>query len=241
MKQLIIGKKAILNAIANKTLICATISNKDYSFYQKVKFFLPNVKIINDKKYYDKKTNNYPNHQFAIGFVSNKTISNDFDEIIKKIAKKNKGIVVILDRIYDPRNFGAIIRTCECFDVDAIIYKKDRQCPITPIVNKTSAGAIGNIDLIKVTNLNTIIDKLKKKDFWIYCSCFDKDALKCHQTKFDKKIALIIGNEENGVSQLLKKNSDFKIWIETNGKTQSLNVANATAILLYAIKTNQNN
>ncbi len=59
--------------------------------------------------------------------------------------------------------------------------------------------------------------------------------------KFDKKIALIIGNEEKGVSQLLKKNSDFKIWIETTGKTQSLNVANATAILLYAIKTRKSN
>lgn len=241
MKQLIIGKKAILDAIASKTLINATISNKDHSFLQKVKFFLPNVKIVNDKKYYDKITNNYPNHQFAIGYINNKNITNIFNETIEKITKKNSGIVVILDRIYDPRNFGAIIRTCECFGVDCIIYKKDQQCPITPTVNKASAGAIGNINLIKAINLNVIIDKLKKNGFWIYCSCLDKNALKCHQVKFDKKIALIIGNEEEGVSQLLKKNSDFMIWIETTGKTQSLNVANATAILLYAIKIHKNN
>lgn len=241
MKQLIIGKKAILNAIANKTLIQATISNKDSSFFQKVKFFLPTVKIVNDKKYYDKMTNNCPNHQLAIGYINDENVTNNFAEAIKKIAKKNSGIIVILDRIYDPRNFGAIIRTCECFGVDGIIYKKDQQCPITPTVNKTSTGAIGNINLIKVTNLNVIVDKLKKEGFWIYCSCLDKNALKCHHMKFDKKVALIIGNEEKGVSQLLKKNSDFKIWIETIGKTQSLNVANATAILLYAIKTSKNN
>ena len=241
MKQLIIGKKAILNAIVNKTLVHATISNKDSLFFQKVKFFVPNVKINNDKKYYDKITNNHPNHQFAIGYVNDENITNNFDKTIEKITKKNDGVIVILDRIYDPRNFGAIIRTCECFGVDGIIYKKHQQCPITSTVNKTSAGAVGNINLIKVINLNVIITKLKEKGFWIYCSCLEKSALKCHRIKFDKKIALIIGNEENGVSQLLKKNSDFKIWIETTGKTQSLNVANATAILLYAIKTSKNN
>ena len=118
MRQLIIGKKAILNAIANKTLIHAVISNKDPLFLQKVKFFLPTVKIVNDKKYYDKITNNCLNHQFAIGYVNNENITNNFDEVIEKIAKKNSGIIVILDRIYDPRNFGAIIRACECFGVD---------------------------------------------------------------------------------------------------------------------------
>ena len=241
MRQLIIGKKAILNAIINKTLIHATISNKDPIFLQKVKSFLPNFKIVNDKKYYDKITNNCPNHQFAIGYINDENITNNFAATIEKITRKNSGIIVILDRIYDPRNFGAIIRTCECFGVDGVIYKKNQQCPITTIVNKTSAGAIGNINLIKVTNLNVIVDKLKKEGFWIYCSCLDKNALKCHHMKFDKKIALIIGNEEKGVSQLLKKNSDFKIWIETTGKTQSLNVANAAAILLYAIKTRKSN
>lgn len=211
MKQLIIGKKAILNAIVNKTLIQATISDKDNFFLQKIKLFLPNVKIVNDKKYYDKITNNHPHHQFAIGYINNPSVTNNLDETLNKITKKNRGIIVILDRIYDPRNFGAIIRTCECFGVDAIIYKKDQQCPITPIVNKTSSGAIGNVNLIKVVNLNVVIDKLKKNDFWIYCSCLDKNACKCHQVKFDKKIAIIIGNEEKGVSRLLEKNSDFKI------------------------------
>lgn len=88
MKQLIIGKKAILNAIANKTLIQATISNKDSSFFQKVKFFLPTVKIVNDKKYYDKMTNNCPNHQLAIGYINDENVTNNFAEAIKKIAKK---------------------------------------------------------------------------------------------------------------------------------------------------------
>ena len=233
--QLIIGKKAILDAIANKSLKEATISNKDKMFFNKVKAYLPTVKINNDKGFYDKIAFGQ-NHQFAIGYVQGETTLT-LDSLLNKVKDQSSSLILILDSIEDPMNFGAIIRSAESFAVDALIYKKDGQCQITPAVIKTSAGAISNINMIKVTNLNDSIEKLKNNGYWVYASCLDSTAHKLNEIKFSGKVVIIVGNENKGISPLVLKNSDFKIYIESTGKTQSLNVSAATAILLYTIKT----
>lgn len=233
--QLIIGKKAILDAIANKSLVKATVSNKDKVFYNKVKSFLPSVQINNDKTFYDKLAQ-CQNHQFAIGYVEG-TITLSLESFLTKVKNKTSSLVLMLDSIEDPMNFGAIIRSAESFGVDALIYKKDGQCQITPAVIKTSQGAISNINMIKVTNLSDSIAKLKDAGYWIYASCLDQQAHKLDEIKFSGKVVIIVGNENKGISQLVLKNADFKVYIEAPGKTQSLNVSAATAVLLHTISS----
>lgn len=231
--QLVIGKKAILDAIANKNLKDATISNKDKVFYNKVKAYLPNVKINNDKSFYDKIASGQ-NHQFAIGYVEGE-ITLSLNEFLS--LDKPTSLVLMVDSIEDPMNFGAIIRSAESVGVDALIYKKDGQCQITPAVIKTSQGAINNLNMIKVTNLSDTIKKFKEAGYWVYASCLDKTAHKLNDIKFNGKVVIIVGNENKGISPLVLKNADFKVYIESAGKTQSLNVSAATAILLYTIQS----
>jgi len=233
--QLIIGKKAILDAITNKSLKEATISNKDKVFYNKVKAYLPSVKINNDKAFYEKIAAGQ-NHQFAIGYVEGEVAVN-LNSFLSAVLNKPSSLVLMLDSIEDPMNFGAIIRSAESVGVDAIIYKKDGQCQITPAVIKTSAGAISNVNMIKVTNLSDTIAKLKEAGYWVYASCLDSTAHKLQDVKFGGKVCVIVGNENKGISPLVIKNADFKVYIEATGKTQSLNVSAATAILLYTIKS----
>lgn len=231
--QLIIGKKAILDAIKNKNLKDATISNKDKAFFKKVQSYLPNVKINNDKSFYDKLAQGQ-NHQFAIGYAEGEnTLS--LNEFLSQ--DKPTSLVLILDSIEDPMNFGAIIRSAESLGVDALIYKKDGQCQVTPAVIKTSQGAISNLNMIKVTNLTDTINKFKQAGYWIYASCLDEQAHKLNDIKFSGKVVIIVGNENKGISPLVLKNSDFKVYIEMFGKSQSLNVSAATAILLSTIQT----
>lgn len=232
--QLVIGKKAILDAVNNKTLKKATISNKDKTFFNKVKSFLPSTEINNDKSFYDKLTSGQ-NHQFAIGYV-NGEVNLSIDSFLRNI-KSQSSLVLMLDSIEDPMNFGAIIRSAESFGVDALIYKKDGQCQITPSVIKASQGAINNINMIKVTNLSDTIDKLKKSGYWVYASCLDQQAHDLNEIKFNGNVVIIVGNENKGISPLILKNADFKVYIKMSGKTQSLNVSAATAILLHTISS----
>ena len=233
--QLIIGKKAILDAIANKSLKDATISNKDKVFYNKVKAYLPNVKINNDKSFYEKFASGQ-NHQFAIGYVEGE-VSLSLDSFLNKTKNQTTSLVLMLDSIEDPMNFGAIIRSAESQGVDALIYKKDGQCQITPAVIKTSQGAISNLNMIKVTNLSDSIAKLKDAGYWVYASCLDSQAHKLNDVKFNGRVVIIVGNENKGISPLVLKNADFKVFIEMAGKTQSMNVSAATSILLYTIQS----
>lgn len=233
--QLIIGKKAILDAISNKSLKSATISNKDKIFYNKVKAYLPSVTINNDRSFYESVAK-AQNHQFAIGYVEGE-IGLTLDGLLTKVKDQSTSLVLMLDSIEDPMNFGAIIRSAESFGVDALIYKKDGQCQITPAVIKTSQGAISNLNMIKVTNLSDTIAKLKNAGYWVYASCLDPQAHKLDEIKFSGKVVIIVGNENKGISPLVIKNADFKVYIEAPGKTQSLNVSAATAVLLHTISS----
>lgn len=233
--QIIIGKKAILDAIENRTLLKATISNKDKTFFNKVKSSIKDVTVCNDKSFYDKLTQ-HTNHQFAVGYVEN-IQSENINDLFDTVSNKNSSLVLMLDGIEDPQNFGAIIRSAESFGVDGIIYKKDGQCQVTPAVIKASAGAISNVKLFKVTNLTDTLNKFKDHGYWVYASCLDKEAHKLNDIKFSGKVLIVVGNENKGISNLVLKNADFKVYIESSGKTQSLNASAATAILLYKIKS----
>jgi 23S rRNA (guanosine2251-2'-O)-methyltransferase len=104
------------------------------------------------------------NHQFVVSYTI-KQKNNDLQSFLSKVNLDKKIIFVIVDSIMDPHNFGAILRTCEAFNVDGVIYKKDNQVQITDVVSKTSQGAADRLNLFRVTNLSNAIQILKENKF----------------------------------------------------------------------------
>lgn len=154
----------------------------------------------------------------------------DFNDI-RNDSKAN--FIVILDRIEDPRNFGAIIRTCECAGVDYIIVPNKGNCDITPVVLKTSSGATANSKIVKVANLTSTISKLKEMGFWIVGA--EAGGTTYTEIDYSGKIALIIGSEGFGIKKIIKDNCDFIASIPLKGKVNSLNASVAAGILIYEV------
>ena len=187
-----------------------------------------------NNKIMDNKVNGL--HQGIIIEVSDiKTYNLD---IIKNFTSKNP-IIVMLDHLEDPHNFGAIIRTSYALGIDAIIIPNDRSVDITPIVVKTSAGAVYNIPIIKVPNLTNTIEKLKKEGYWIVGTDMQGDNY-C-ELKYDMPTCLIIGNEGKGMSKIVKNNCDYLVSIPMEGQIDSLNASVSCGIILSEIKRQRRN
>ena len=154
------------------------------------------------------------------------------DEVISNIDKEYP-LLVMLDHLEDPHNFGAIIRTCEALGVDGIIIPNDRSVSINSTVVKTSAGAISHMKIIRVANLTASINKLKGNGYWIIGTDMEGEDY----TKIDYKtpICLVIGNEGRGISKIVNDNCDYIATIPMVGKVNSLNASVSCAIILSRI------
>ncbi len=153
---------------------------------------------------------------------------------LNDIINSSDSLVLILDHILDPHNFGAIIRTCEAFGVDAIIVPQDRCVLVNSTVMKTSVGTAEKMKIVKVTNLNNAIKMLKKEGFWIYGT--DMIGTDYRTLDYKGKVCIICGNEGFGMSKLVKENCDFIASINMKGEVNSLNASVATAIIIaYAV------
>lgn len=153
---------------------------------------------------------------------------------LKYVLNNDSSFVVLLDHLEDPHNLGAIIRTCEAAGVDAIIMPKDRQVQINSTVMKTSVGTLDNMDIVSVSNLVNAIDTLKQNGFWVVGTALE-DSVDYREIDYSGKIALVIGNEGSGMSQLVKKNCDFIAKIPMYGTTNSLNASVAAGIMIYEV------
>ena len=142
--------------------------------------------------------------------------------------------IVILDHLEDPHNFGAIIRTCEAAGTDYIVIPKDRSVSINSTVMKTSVGALDNVKIVMVTNLNTCINELKKKGIWIVGTDMENSSY-YDEIDYKTPTALVIGSEGFGMSNLVKKNCDFIAKIPMKGKINSLNASVAAGIMIYEV------
>ena len=171
-----------------------------------------NIKIFYTGKKID-------NSQGVAVYISNYDYYKDFDEAYEELAEKDKSLVLILDEIQDPRNFGAIIRSAEVFKVDLIIIPERNSVRINETVVKTSTGAIEYVNISKVTNLSDTINKLKKLDYWVY----------------PDKVVLVLGNEGSGIRKKVREHCDKLIKIPMYGQINSLNVSVASGILLSRI------
>lgn len=145
----------------------------------------------------------------------------------------DENFLVCLDHLEDPHNLGAIIRTCECAGIKGIIIPKDRSIRVNETVMKISAGAINNVKIVEVSNLSETLRKLQKNMFFVYTA--DMDGLDYRSVDYADKKVLVIGAEGNGVSPIIRKNSDEIISIPMYGKINSLNASVSAAILIYGM------
>ena len=150
----------------------------------------------------------------------------------------DKSLVVILDHLEDPHNFGAIIRTSVALGVDAIIIPNDRSVGINATVVKTSAGAINHIHIIRTPNIATAIKKLKEHGYWIVGT--DMEGENYTTLDYNTNIALIIGNEGSGMTNIVKKSCDYIATIPMSGKINSLNASVSCGIILSEIVRKRN-
>ena len=146
--------------------------------------------------------------------------------------KKDDALVIVLDHLEDPHNLGAIIRTSEAAGVSGIVIPKDRGVGVNSTVIKTSTGAINNIPITRVVNLSMTIEYLKKEGFWIVGADMDGEY-DYRDVDYSGKIAVVIGNEGKGISDIIKKSCDFMVRIPMYGKVNSLNASVSAGILIY--------
>ncbi|HGI3736753.1 TPA: 23S rRNA (guanosine(2251)-2'-O)-methyltransferase RlmB [Streptococcus agalactiae] len=161
----------------------------------------------------------------------------DLSEIMTKAENEENPLILILDGLTDPHNLGSILRTADATNVTGTIIPKHRSVGVTPVVSKTSTGAVEHVPIARVTNLSQTLDTLKDKEFWIFGT--DMNGTPSHKWNTKGKLALVIGNEGKGISHNIKKQVDEMITIPMNGHVQSLNASVAAAILMYEVFRNR--
>ena len=223
---LIYGKNVCKEAIKNKQKIKNIYVTKNFN-----EDFIKNLHVHYLEKYeMDKKVDGL--HQGIIMEVDDFK----YDEI-DSLFNSDNNLVVILDHLEDPHNFGAIIRTCEAAGVKAIIIPKDRSVSVNATVVKVSTGAISDISIIQVTNLSQTIELLKKHGYWIVGT--DMTGESYDKIDYKGNTVIIIGNEGKGMGTNIKNNCDFIATIPMNGKTNSLNASVAAGIIIFEAVKNR--
>ena len=156
------------------------------------------------------------------------------EDILKKAEDKGEApFIILLDNIEDPHNLGAIIRTANLAGAHGVIIPNHRAVGLTATVAKTSAGALNYTPVAKVANLGQTIDELKEKGIWFVCADMDGEVM--YRQNLTGPIGLVIGNEGNGVSRLVKEKCDFTTAIPMNGDIDSLNASVAAGVLAFEI------
>lgn len=157
------------------------------------------------------------------------------EDLLRQSFEKTKlPILVILDRIQDPQNLGAIARTAECSGAQGLVLPAANSAPITPTVVKASAGAILAIPIAKVQNLGRTIDRLKENGFWIVGTSANVEKT-FWEIRYDFPVGIVIGNEGKGIGPSIQKKCDFVVRIPLFGKTESLNASVSAGIILYEV------
>ena len=158
----------------------------------------------------------------------------EMEDIFALAEKKGEApFVIILDGIEDPHNLGAIIRTANLVGTHGVIIPKNRAVGLTATVARTSAGALNYTPVVKVTNLSKTIEELKEKGLWFVCADMEGEVM--YDLNLTGPIGLVIGNEGEGVSRLVREKCDFVARIPMKGDIDSLNASVAMGVLSFEI------
>lgn len=224
----IYGRKPVIDAIdSGVTIYRAYIIKQNSKIVDEIinKLNKNNIEInFVDKRFFDKIDMNHQGVCVEAESFSYKDLS-DLDKYQR---------LIILDQIEDPHNLGAIIRSAESFGFDGVLIPERRSASVSPIVYKTSAGAINNIDIIMVKNINRAIEEIKEAGFWVYGLAGEASS-PIDKTDLKGKVCLVVGNEGKGISRLVRKNCDILINIPMKGFVNSLNASVASAIAMYEV------
>ena len=171
-------------------------------------------------------------HQGVIALVA-AHVYYSIDDILEEAASRGEApLIVICDELSDPHNLGAILRSAECAGAHGVIIPKRRSVGLTATVAKASAGAIEYMKVARVTNINNAIAELKEKGVWVFGTAAE-GSIPMYQANLTVPAAIVIGNEGDGMSQLVRKNCDVMLNIPMKGHISSLNASAAASILLY--------
>ena len=171
-------------------------------------------------------------HQGVIALTSVREYVSVEDILNIAREKGENPLIFVCDEISDPHNLGAIIRTAECAGAHGVIIPKRRSVGLTATVAKASAGAVEYMKVARVTNINTAIAELKDKGVWVFGTAAE-GSIPMYKADLTVPAAIVIGNEGEGLSQLVRKNCDVMVSIPMKGKISSLNASAAASILLY--------
>lgn len=172
-------------------------------------------------------------HQGVIAYTAAYEYSEVSDMLELARERGEDPFIILLDNIEDPHNLGAIIRTANLAGAHGVIIPKRRAVGLTATVAKTSAGALNYTPVAKVTNLKKTMEELKKEGLWFVCADMGGEAM--YNLNLTGPIGLVIGNEGEGVSRLVKETCDFVASIPMKGDIDSLNASVATGVLAYEI------
>jgi 23S rRNA (guanosine2251-2'-O)-methyltransferase len=177
-------------------------------------------------------------HQGVVASVAPKALL-DLPTLLKQCREKiQTGVhprLLLLDGVTDPRNFGAILRVADAAGIDGVIIPKHHSAGFGPTVSKTASGAEEAVNVAVVSNLNQAMQQLKDAGFWIAGAANEGGAVDYYRQDYKMPVALVMGSEGKGLASLVRKNCDFLIKIPMHGTVDSLNVATATAVLLFEI------
>ncbi|MBX7065829.1 MAG: 23S rRNA (guanosine(2251)-2'-O)-methyltransferase RlmB [Parachlamydiales bacterium] len=228
--QMVMGTHALEELIRytpDKILKIYTVQNKKSPLIQKAKdlgipiIFVPEAMLT--------KMAGSDSHQMLVAHIKGRTFL-DVKDFLK--TAQEESFVLMMDQIFDPQNFGALIRSAECFGAAAVAWSKNRGTDLTPVVAKASSGASEFIPLIRVSNLATAVDQFKEDGFEIVAAILDPESESAYTFNFSPRTVLIVGSEGEGIQPLLRKKADRSIYLPMAGRIGSLNVAQATAALL---------
>lgn len=172
-------------------------------------------------------------HQGVIAIAAAYDYASVDDILAKAREKGEEPFIFLLDGIEDPHNLGAIIRTANLAGAHGVIIPKHRAVGLTATVARTSAGALNFTPVAKVTNLGAAMDELKKEGLWFVCADMKGEVM--YRQNLTGPIGLVIGNEGEGVSRLIREKCDFTASIPMKGDIDSLNASVAAGVLAYEI------
>lgn len=171
------------------------------------------------------------NHQGVVAMVSAYVYKTVADILKNAEDKGESAFVIICDKITDPHNLGAIIRTANCVGAHGVIIPKHDSAGVNSVVEKTSVGATSYTPVAKVTNLAATIDELKDMGFWVTAADMGGEVM--YNIDLKGKIAIVVGSEGKGVSRLVREKCDFIATIPMYGEINSLNASVAASVLMY--------
>lgn len=173
----------------------------------------------------------YPNHQGLLAYVSMASYST-MEEIYSAAEEKGEdAFIVVLDGVTDPHNLGAIIRSAECAGAHGVVVSERRSAGLNPACVKAAAGALEYMKVARVTNITRTLEDMKERGVWVYAA--DMDGADLYEADLKGPIAIVIGAEGEGVSQLVRKTCDGAITIPMSGHINSLNASVAAGIILF--------